>query len=323
LEGVITGGGSAYIVGMLAAMQYIHQNLMDIETLRQIDIMIRASDSIGGMVGAGFGLGGGANTSSSPSAPVMAFVIGISRDLADADGMEDSLPIPPQRQEVHIGPNLGLTAWDRYFLPRSHHATIMELKEIWHNPNSTQAQRDEAARLAREIRAPYLRYGEIQLDTGHVLQTTTQILTSMHSPFHPTTTIVFERLFTETGTYIRLTDVSGSIHLDAGFSVEIRGIFAQGGFTGASYIRYFTTNESSFSFDIDPPFIADVGMSISTNVGSSIDFFVTGRNNVPHEVYIVNHVYQTFYIIGGFGGDIFEGFDLQNALQEILGRGGR
>jgi len=82
LEGVITGGGSAYIVGMLAAMQYIHQNLMDIETLRQIDIMVQSVGMVNGIVGAGFGIGTGTGVNM-PSASVMSFVIGILGDLAD------------------------------------------------------------------------------------------------------------------------------------------------------------------------------------------------------------------------------------------------
>jgi len=48
LEGVITGGGSAYIVAMLAAMQYVHQNIIDIEVLRQVDIMMQAFGMVNG-----------------------------------------------------------------------------------------------------------------------------------------------------------------------------------------------------------------------------------------------------------------------------------
>jgi len=46
LEGVITGGGS--IVANLAAMRYIHENLVDIGVLRQIDIFVRALSAANG-----------------------------------------------------------------------------------------------------------------------------------------------------------------------------------------------------------------------------------------------------------------------------------
>ena len=62
-----------------------------------------------------------------------------------------------------------VTEFDRAVCTRDELRELERLTAIWHNPRSTQAQRDAAAMAARTIREPYVTfYGAKQLSNGYV-----------------------------------------------------------------------------------------------------------------------------------------------------------
>jgi len=164
---------------------------------------------------------------------------------------------------------------------------------------------DAAAAAARAIREPVMASlnatgaSFVQLSNGHVMQTTAQVVSvsAYNGKVTISTTTTFKRLFTTDPTsYIRLTNVSGSVTPGAGSysPVSISGTYGQmgkplDGSNGTSISGTIAARRSSFNINANAHWIVDTGFDMTSMLGSYIK--VTFSDGTIIE--IDNRAYET------------------------------